>query len=49
MRAAKKHQIEIKYLGVMMRVMMHEVKIIIPKICIRLTLDTSVETTVGMK
>ena len=47
--AAKKHQIEIKYFVVNSKVMTQDNKINVPTKCILLTLETKVETTVGIK
>lgn len=47
--AAKKHQMEIKYFNVTNRVKTQETRMAMPIICILLTLETNVETTVGIK
>lgn len=47
--AAKKHQIEMKYIVVNNLVNTHDIKMVVPRKCILLTLETNAEITVGIK
>lgn len=47
--AAKKHQIEMKYVVVNNLVNTQDIKMVVPRKCILLTLETKAETTVGIK
>lgn len=49
MIAAKKHQMEMKYVVVNNLVTTQDINIAVPKKCILLTLETKAETTVGIK